>query len=93
MNTVRQAIVSLLSEGQFTARAVSGVLGVSEKEVYEHLAHVSRSVRYMKKKLSVIPARCLECGYVFEDRNRFTPPARCPRCRGEHIHDPEYRIV
>ncbi|MGO9019562.1 MAG: hypothetical protein ACLQVJ_14560 [Syntrophobacteraceae bacterium] len=27
-----------------------------------------------------------------ESRNRFTSPGKCPRCKGEHIQDPEYSI-
>jgi transcriptional regulator len=93
MSTTRQEIILLLTAGQHGAKSISKILRISEKEVYEHLSHINWSVKSQKKKLSIIPARCLECGYVFESRNRFTSPGKCPRCRGEHIQDPEYGIV
>jgi transcriptional regulator len=93
MQTTRQRIIEVLSTGEFGARALSQMLGVHEKEVVAHLDHISRSVRSRDRKFTVTPARCLGCGYVFESRGRFTSPGRCPRCRGEHIEDPRYRIA
>ena len=92
MSTIRQEIISLLSEGKYGAKSVSKILRISEKEVYEHLEHIGRSVKSQNGKLRIIPALCLECGFVFESRNRFTSPGKCPRCKGEHIQDPEYSI-
>jgi transcriptional regulator len=92
MNTTRQKIISLLSEGEHGAKSISKILRISEKEVYEHLWHIGRSVKSRNRKLRIIPALCLECGFVFESRSRFTAPGKCPRCKGEHIQDPEYSI-
>lgn len=60
------------------------MLGITEKEVYHHLPHVERSLR---NEASIImePARCLDCGFVFKKRTRFTTPGRCPVCRSEAI--------
>jgi len=66
MNTVRQEITSLLSEGKYGAKSVSKILRISEKEVYEHLGHISRSVKSHNGKLRIIPALCLQCGFVFQ---------------------------
>ncbi len=92
MNTIRQKIISLLSEGDHGAKSISRILSISEKEVYDHLEHIGRSVKSHNRKLRIIPALCLECGFIFEGRNRFTPPGKCPKCKGEHIQDPEYGI-
>ncbi len=93
MSTIRQEIISLLSEEEHGAKSISKILRVSEKEVYEHLEHIGRSMKSQNKKLKIVPARCLECGFVFGNRDRFTSPGKCPRCKAEHIHDPEYGIV
>ncbi|SPF45016.1 hypothetical protein SBDP1_520071 [Syntrophobacter sp. SbD1] len=66
MDTTRQKIISLLSEGEYGAKAISKILRISEKEVFEHLEHIGRSVKSHNMKLEIIPALCLECGYVFE---------------------------
>lgn len=93
MQTIRQEIINLLSDYEMDARELSQELGVREKEVYEHLAHVARSVKAEKKKLIIHPSRCLQCGFAFEDRKRFTRPGRCPKCRQTHLQSPRYRIV
>ena len=92
MLTIRQQIIELLSNQEMGGRELSQSVGIREKEVYEHLSHIARSVNARRKKLIIIPSRCLECGYIFEDRKRFSPPSRCPRCKNEHIQDPTYRV-
>jgi predicted Zn-ribbon and HTH transcriptional regulator len=92
MKTVRKQIIDLLNEGAMSSIEISQELGMREKEVYEHLHHIARSVEAQGKKLLIIPSRCLNCGYVFEDRKRFTRPGRCPRCKETHIQRPTYEI-
>jgi predicted Zn-ribbon and HTH transcriptional regulator len=83
MPTLRQKIISLLSAAEMSAREISGEVGISEKEVSDHLED---------KKVIITPANCLACGYVFEDRKRFTRPGRCPLCKKSHIQSPRFRI-
>jgi len=91
--TVRRQIISLLMENELTSLELSHCLRISEKEVLIHLPHIRSSVEAMGRRFVVTAAGCLECGYSFEDRRRLTKPGRCPRCRGEHITDPRYRVV
>jgi predicted Zn-ribbon and HTH transcriptional regulator len=93
MQTTRRQMLELLAEAEQSAKDLSQKLRIREKEVHEHLTHIKQSAAAQKKKLTVTPAQCLECGYLFESRNRFTSPGRCPRCKGEHITDPKYRIT
>jgi predicted Zn-ribbon and HTH transcriptional regulator len=79
--------------GTWTAREISGEIGLSEKEVYDHLAHIRRSAAGAGHLLFVTPAECRKCGYRFVDRDRLTKPGRCPSCRGEAIHPPSFSIV
>jgi len=92
VQTIRRQIMELLTQSECNARIVSQSLRISEKEVYDHLAHIARSVSSLKKRLVVTPSRCGDCGYIFADRRRFTKPGRCPRCKSEHLSDPRYRI-
>jgi predicted Zn-ribbon and HTH transcriptional regulator len=92
MLTLRQEIISLLIDEEMNAREISGEVGISEKEVYEHLSHISRSVTSQDQKVVITPANCLACGFVFEDRKRFTRPGRCPQCKKSHIQSPRFRI-
>jgi len=89
--TIRQRIRQLLMDGEYTAKDISRILGIKEKEVYEHLPHVEKS---LGNRLSLIcaPARCLTCDFVFAKRKRLTTPGRCPVCRSEHVSAPVYGI-
>jgi transcriptional regulator len=93
MQTIRQQMTTLLSLEQHSAQGLSAALMIREKEVYDHLSHIRRSLAPQKMKLKVKPARCLECRYVFADRARVTKPGKCPRCKGTHIEDPKYRVI
>jgi transcriptional regulator len=90
--TLRHRIIALLSNREMDARELSQELGIKEKEVYEHLAHVERSVAAAKSEFILTPSQCLLCGYVFEDRRRLTRPSRCPRCRRSKLQSPSFRI-
>jgi len=90
--TIRQRMLSLLGEREMSARELSQALGIKEREVYDHLNHIARSVAAQGGRLAVVPLRCLACGYVFEERRRFTRPSRCPRCKKSHIETPVYHL-
>jgi len=92
VKTTRQQMIALLRENDMSARELSQAIGIREKEVYEHLPHIARSLAAHRKKVIIRPSYCLACGYVFKDRRRFTRPSRCPRCRRTHLQDPMYRV-
>jgi predicted Zn-ribbon and HTH transcriptional regulator len=90
--TIRQKIIELLSDEMMDARQLSGEVSIREKEVYDHLRHIARSLAAKGNKLGMEPARCLSCGYVFKDRRRLTRPGRCPHCKNSHLQSPAYYI-
>jgi predicted Zn-ribbon and HTH transcriptional regulator len=92
VQTIRQQIIELLREREMSARELSQTMRIGEKEVYEHLPHIARSLAAQRKKLVVLPFQCLVCGYVFEERRRFTRPGRCPCCKKAHLAWPMYKI-
>ena len=93
MKTIRQQIIELLTDAEMDARELSREVGVKEKEVYEHLAHIARSLAAKGSKLAIRASECLNCGFVFKDRRRFTRPGRCPQCKKSHIQSPRFRIA
>jgi hypothetical protein len=68
-------------------------VGVREKEIAGHLEHLRQSLKRGPERLEVEPAECLSCGYRFEDRQRLTRPSACPRCRGQRLDPPGFRVV
>ncbi|UCF90425.1 MAG: ArsR family transcriptional regulator [Desulfobacterales bacterium] len=92
MATIRQQIINLLAEREMDARELSQVLSVPEKEINTHLAHIAQSVAAQGKKITIRPSQCKLCGYVFEQRRRFTRPGRCPACKRSHLESPRFRI-
>ena len=91
MGTLRQSIIFVLKEQTVTAKEISQAVGIREKEVYEHLAHIAQS-RSLGGKFILIPSTCKDCGFVFRKRDRLTPPGRCFLCRSESITPPRFLI-
>ena len=90
--TIRQRIIDLLTENSMTARELSQALGIREREVLVHLDHAARTVKGARRKLRTAPFQCLNCGYDFPDRKKFTRPGRCPKCKQSHIQEPRFII-
>jgi transcriptional regulator len=93
--TVRGALEAELSsapETGLTAKELSALVGISEKDVAGHLEHLEKSLRAGGAALEVIPSECLSCGFVFKDRKRLTRPGSCPECRSTRIEPPAFRI-
>lgn len=81
MPTVRKEMIALLEASTLDARALSGALGLPEKEIYPHLAHIQRSLKALKKMLVITPYHCQLCGFIFKERRKLHPPGRCPWCK------------
>ncbi len=90
--TPRESIRNALRGNALSLREISGLTGISEKEIPEHLEHLERSLKPRGEKLVVQPATCLSCGFVFQKRRRFTTPGACPSCRSERIAPPSFRV-
>jgi predicted Zn-ribbon and HTH transcriptional regulator len=90
--TVRQEIERLLREAPRTALDLSKLVGISERDVPEHLSHIARSLRRREGQLRVEPVRCLACDFVFRERERYSRPGRCPECHGRRLTLPRFWI-
>jgi predicted Zn-ribbon and HTH transcriptional regulator len=90
--TFRQEIISVLVEKAMAAREISAEVGISEKEVVEHLEHIRIASRKSKERLMIIPAECKNCGFKFKKRERLNKPGKCPICRHKYIKEPYFFI-
>jgi predicted Zn-ribbon and HTH transcriptional regulator len=90
--TLRRRIVTLLKEGPLSGRDISNELRIPEKDVYEHLEHIRKTMNKGEYKLVVLPARCNKCGFVFRKRGRLKKPGKCPMCRSESVEEPVFSV-
>jgi predicted Zn-ribbon and HTH transcriptional regulator len=91
--TPRQRIMDLLTISPMSSRRLAEVVGITERQVEEHLRHIAKSAaRERSTHFAIEPSECQGCGFVFRDRSRLTRPSRCPRCRSEAITAPRYSI-
>ncbi len=91
-DTIRQEIITELLQAPRSARDLSGSAGIPEREVYNHLEHIQKSVASSGGRLVILPAECKKCGFVFSKREKFRRPGKCPVCRGESIREPLFAI-
>ena len=92
-DTVRHLIMTELEQGPFSARDISGLVGIPEKEVAGHLEHIRQSLHRTGRRLIVQPAACMKCGFVFDKRERLTRPSRCPVCKSESLQAPLFCLA
>jgi transcriptional regulator len=90
--TLRHRIVSILKEEPAIAKELSGRLRIPEKDVYEHLEHIRKTMNKGPYRLHVVPARCERCGFVFRKRGRLKAPGKCPMCRSESLAEPLFSV-
>jgi transcriptional regulator len=90
--TIRHKIISLLEGKTFSSKEISVEVSVSEKEVYEHLEHIQRTINKREHNFIVTPAVCKKCGFVFRKRDRLKKPGKCPMCRNEVIQEPLFSV-
>lgn len=91
--TARQRMVDCLTGSRLSSYQLAQLLGISERQVEDHLLHVVKTVtRDRSRRFVLEPSGCQDCGYVFRGRTKLTRPSRCPRCRSESITAPRYGI-
>ena len=90
--TTRKEITTLLSERSYTAREISTAIKISEKEVYDNLEYILKTIHRDNRKLVITPYQCRKCGFIFKKRERLKKPGKCPLCRSESIEDALFSI-
>ncbi len=92
--TIRQLLESILRSGGSPKTLLELATGAKfrEKDTVAHLEHLIRSGKAKGTKISVEPARCLDCDFVFKKRDKLTTPGKCPVCGSERISNVRFQI-
>jgi len=91
--TPRQRIIDLITGTRLSSYQLAQMLGIPERQVEAHLAHVVRTLAHDPSHRFILdPSTCPDCGFVFRDRTKLTRPSRCPHCRSEGVTAPRYGI-
>jgi hypothetical protein len=85
--TIRQELLKFLDGTTASIGTISRELGESEKNLYDYLSQLNET-----RQLSIIPAKCLKCGYKFEHRKKIKKPSKCPVCKSTYIRQPAYTL-
>jgi predicted Zn-ribbon and HTH transcriptional regulator len=93
--TVRQRLMRWLERDEHDFEELRSVLRLPARRLEEELRHVERSARGQGRRLRITPPRCLDCGFAFPGRGsrHLHAPGRCPRCKGERIEPPRFRLA
>ncbi len=90
--TLRQKITSAIKGKTLSVREISATVRASEKEIYNHLSHIQKTIDTSSLTFIVSPAECRKCGFTFTKRAKLKRPGKCPLCRGETILGPFFSI-
>ena len=87
----RRQLVELLSHEPRSASSLARELGLRRGDIEDALRHALRSAAAAGLRVSVLPARCKDCGFTFGE-DRLAKPSRCPACKGSRLHEPMIRL-
>jgi len=91
-DTMRKYITSLIEEHTMSAKEISSILKIPEREVYDHLEHIRKTLHQAGGRLEVEPAKCEKCGFLFHKRERLSKPGKCPICHSHLVLPPLFKI-
>jgi len=80
----RKDLIALLSREPRSVGSLARQLGLRRGDVEDDLRHALRSARAAGHRVTVTPACCRQCGFVFGE-DRLVKPSRCPQCKGTRI--------
>jgi predicted Zn-ribbon and HTH transcriptional regulator len=90
--TPRRRLIDLLTAEPRSTSSLAREMGLRRGDVEEDLRHALRTAAAEGHAIEVIPARCKDCGFLF-DAERLSKPGRCPSCRGGRLFEPLIRLV
>jgi hypothetical protein len=87
MSINRKQLLDALGTEPRSISDLAAQFGATRKDVQDALPHIVRSARAAGRQLVIVPAKCRDCEFTF-DESKLSKPSRCPNCRGTWIYEP-----
>ena len=87
----RKHLIDVLSHEPRSISSLAREFGANRSDLENDLRHAIRSARAQGHRVRVIPARCKNCDFVFDD-DKLSKPSRCPACKGTRLFEPLLQI-
>jgi predicted Zn-ribbon and HTH transcriptional regulator len=87
----RRDLITLLTDQPRSVSSVARDMGLRRGDVEEDLHHAIRSATAAGHHVTIVPARCRNCGFTFAE-DRLAKPSRCPECKGSRIFEAQISI-
>jgi len=89
--SLRRQLREVLTATPRSASWLARELGLKRGDVEEDLRHAIRSARAAGDIVVIVPARCKQCGFTFNE-DKLSKPGKCPECRETRIFEPQISI-
>ncbi|MBW2995135.1 transcriptional regulator [Candidatus Woesearchaeota archaeon] len=89
--TRRTEIIEMLKKEAISAQELCTIYKVILSDIEEDLQHIAKTVK-PEFELSMYPAVCKNCGFIFKERSKIRKPSKCPKCKSESIDFPKFKI-
>jgi len=90
---MRKYITALLEEETLSAKDISQLMRIPEKDVCDHLEHIRKTLNKDNRHLVITPAQCEKCDFIYKKRDKLSKPGKCPLCHGSLIYPPRFHII
>ena len=88
----RKDLLKILRAQPRSVSSIARELGLARGDIEEDFRHLIRSARAAGHRVTIEPARCRSCGFVFGDE-KLSKPGKCPVCRGTRLYEAQISIA
>jgi predicted Zn-ribbon and HTH transcriptional regulator len=87
--TSREQLFEMLNEndGEYSIKEIMRILEYTDmNSLINDFNFVVRKLKRNEKRVSVLPPRCLNCGYIVaQNSGELNVPSKCPNCHEERF--------
>ena len=83
----RKDLLEMLRSAPRSVADNAAQLELEPRAVEDDLRHLLKSVRHTGYWVTITPARCRHCGFIF-NADKLHKPGKCPLCRGTRHNTP-----